>query len=153
MPVVDLQHGSLRAQLSTAGGLVLGLWWEEEGVRIPLLRPAPSSDADALSSACYPLVPFGNRVKDNRFRFEGQDHVLEPNTDWDRHYLHGEGWQADWHITAQGPTRLAMVFSHAGKGTPYVYEAEQRFALVDGAFEMRLAVTNRGHASLPFGLG
>ncbi|MBP0583352.1 aldose 1-epimerase [Labrys sp. LIt4] len=153
MPVVDLQHGCLRAQLSTAGGLVLGLWWEDEGVAVPLLRPAPSSDADALSSACYPLVPFGNRIRDNRFRFEGRDHVLEPNTDWDRHYLHGEGWQAGWRITAQDSAGLAMVFSHTGGGTPYVYEAEQRFALAGGAFEMQLSVTNRGSAPLPYGLG
>ncbi len=61
MSVVDLKSGSLSLKVSTAGGLVLGFWQEGESARIPLLREAPGN-ANALSSACYPLVPFGNRV-------------------------------------------------------------------------------------------
>ena len=154
MTVVDLDGGDLSARISTRGGIMLGLWWMRDGVRVPLLREAVSDDADALASACYPLVPFGNRVKDNYFRFDGKDYLLQPNTDWDRHYLHGEGWQAEWRIGQQDAASVELHFDHeAGEGTPYVYSAMQKFSLRDGGLDLTLSVTNRGGEILPFGLG
>ena len=154
MTVIDLSSGDLLARISTHGGIVLGFWWMRDGLRLPLLREAPGDDADALASGCYPLVPFGNRVKDNRFRFNGKDYLLRPNTDWDRHYLHGEGWQADWSIRQQDAAMVELVFHHeADDATPYSYSAIQRFSLRDGALEFTLSVTNRGEEALPFGLG
>ena len=88
MAIIDLQGGALSARISTTGGLLLHYSWLRDGLTIPLLRPA-TDNADALSSACYPLVPFGNRVRGNRFTFKGHDYSLRPNRDWDPHYLHG----------------------------------------------------------------
>ncbi|WLS05514.1 aldose 1-epimerase [Shinella oryzae] len=154
MAIIDIGKGDLSARISTAGGLVLGLWWDRDGASVPLLRPAPGDDADALASGCYPLVPFGNRVRGNAFRFEGRDYRFQPNTDWDPHYLHGEGWQADWSVLQHGADAVTLSFAHlSGEGTPYRYEAQQRFAVNDGAFVLGLSVTNRGDAALPFGLG
>jgi aldose 1-epimerase len=151
---VYLNSGDLSARISSRGGTVLGLWWMRDGAQIPLLRAAPRDDVDALASGCYPLVPFGNRVKDNHFRFKGRDYRLLPNTGWDRHYLHGEGWQADWGIRQQDAATAELVFDHqANDVTPYSYSAVQRFSLQDGAFELALSVTNRGGEALPFGLG
>jgi aldose 1-epimerase len=110
-------------------------------------------NVDALSSSCYPLVPFGNRVKDNAFSFEGIDYHLRPNTGWDRHYLHGEGWQANWSIDRQTPASLEMSFTHGGGNTPYAYKASQCFALDDAGLTMTLAVENRGVRAMPFGIG
>ncbi|MEF0862200.1 aldose 1-epimerase [Rhizobium sp. BR 318] len=153
MTVVELTGSSLTARLSTRGGIVLGLWWERNGMRLPLLREARSDDADALSSACYPLVPFGNRVMGNRFTFRGKDYVLKPNTDWDSHYLHGEGWQSEWAVLSRSGSEVEFGFSHEGDGTPYVYEVRQRFAIRDDRFDMHLHVRNLGAEALPFGLG
>jgi len=153
MTVVELRGSSLTARLSTRGGLVLGLWWERGGMRVPLLREASSDDADALSSGCYPLVPFGNRVKDNRFTFRGKDYAFEPNTPWDPHYLHGEGWQSEWKVLSQNSSEAEFRFSHEGHDTPYAYEARQRFAIHDDRFDMHLEVRNIGAEALPFGLG
>ncbi len=154
MSVVALTAGDLSARISTRGGIVLGFWRERGKDRIPLLRPAPDDHADALSSGCYPLVPFGNRVRDNRFSFAGRDYRFEPNTGWDKHYLHGEGWQTDWRIERQDAGSLELAFQHeADAGSPYSYAALQRFSLRDGRFELTLSVTNRGGEVLPFGLG
>ncbi len=152
MSIVDLKSGPLSLRVSTVGGLVLGFWREAEGDRVPLLREAPDN-ADALSSSCYPLVPFGNRVKDNRFTFDGQDYHFTPNTAWDAHYLHGEGWQSPWAIDEQAADRLTMSFAHRGGNTPYVYDASQSFGLTPDGLEITLSVTNRGDTALPFGLG
>ncbi|MBY5556659.1 aldose 1-epimerase [Rhizobium leguminosarum] len=153
MSIVSLEAGPLSLRVSTRGGLVLGFWRDIGSGRTALLRPCLSDDVDALGSSCYPLVPFGNRVKDNKFSFEGNDYYFRPNTDWDKHYLHGEGWQADWSIGRRTPTSVEMVFAHEGQGTPYEYQARQRFVLDEQGLTMTLAVENRGQRSLPFGLG
>ncbi|MBY5740690.1 aldose 1-epimerase [Rhizobium leguminosarum] len=153
MSIVSLEAGPLSLRVSTRGGLVLGFWRDVGSARTALLRPCLSDDVDALGSSCYPLVPFGNRVKDNKFSFKGSDYHFRPNTDWDKHYLHGEGWQADWSIGRRTPTSVELVFAHEGQGTPYEYQARQRFALDEQGLTMTLAVENRGQRSLPFGLG
>ncbi len=104
-------------------------------------------------SGCYPLVPFGNRVKGNRFTFRGKDYAFEPNTPWDPHYLHGEGWQSEWTVLSQHSSEAEFRFSHAGHDTPYAYEARQRFAIHDDRFDMHLEVRNVGAEALPFGSG
>lgn len=147
-PIVFSTEG-FEACMSLRGGLLTRLRWNG----VPLLRDGPEG-ADALRSACYPLVPFGNRVRGNRFRFAGEDYRLEPNTDWDPHYVHGEGWLAGWDIVRADARFVELAFRHGGSaGTPYRYEARQTFRIEDGAFAMGLAVTNRGDRALPFGLG
>src|SRR5690606_27483745 len=94
MTVLTLSAGRTTARITTNGGAVLRL----DHAGVPLLRPA-EDDALPIDSACYPLVPFGNRICGNRFAFEGKEYALEPNTDWDRHYLHGEGWRSQWSIS------------------------------------------------------
>ncbi len=153
MTIIDIRDGALSLRVSTKGGIVLGFWLDGEKGRVPLLREAPSDNADALSSSCYPLVPFGNRVKDNRFSFGGTDHVLEPNTDWDPHYLHGEGWQSPWVVISQTANAVELAFSHTGGGTPYSYNAIQSFSLSDTGLEMRMTVENTASFALPFGIG
>ncbi len=154
MTVIALASDDLTARVSTAGGLMLGFWLAQGDTRIPLLRPAPGDDADALASGCYPLLPFGNRVTDNRFHFDGKAYGFQPNTGWDPHYLHGEGWQADWSVVEQDASSVLLSFEQpASEGTPYRYDATQRFALEDGALVLSLSVTNRGETALPFGLG
>jgi aldose 1-epimerase len=120
---------------------------------VPLLRSAHSDDADALSSGCYPLIPFGNRVRNNRFTFDGRTYVLEPNTKSDPHYLHGDGWLGEWTVVELSSRHVELFFSHEGKGTPYRYEARQSFRIDDEGFEMWMSVTNLGEQPLPFGLG
>jgi len=152
MAIIDLQSGALSARVSTAGGLVLDFSWTRSGRRIPLLRPA-ADDADALSSACYPLVPFGNRVRSNRFTFKGRDYSLQPNRDWDPHYLHGDGWLAEWKVLSQSASGAQIGFRHRADGTPYNYDAEQSFTLSTEGLELYMRVKNTGEEALPYGLG
>jgi len=153
MTVIEIQAGPLSARISTKGGVVLGFWQELGAERLALLRPSPSDETDALGSACYPLVPFGNRIRDNRFSFAGRSYSLKPNTQWDRHYLHGEGWQADWSVLDATAYSVKMSFRHQDGDTPYVYQAIQGFTLDEGGLTVTLAVENQGQRSMPFGIG
>lgn len=152
MAVIDLKSGSLSLRVSTQGGLILGFWEDGNEGRVPLLRDAPD-DADALSSSCYPLVPFGNRVRDNRFDFEGKEYSFGPNTSWDPHYLHGEGWQSEWSVEEQADDRVVMSFDHSGGNSPYAYRATQTFSLAGDALQLTLSAENAGDRAMPFGLG
>ncbi|MGE0282830.1 MAG: aldose 1-epimerase [Rhizobiaceae bacterium] len=148
MAVIRLAKGEADARISTSGGSVLGLTVGG----LPLLRPA-ADDAGAIDSACYPLVPFGNRIRSNRFAFEGRVHTLEPNTQWDPHYLHGEGWLADWTVVEQAAGRLVITHRHTGGSIPYAYVARQEFQLLSDGMELSLSVTNEDSHAMPFGIG
>ncbi|MCX5513765.1 hypothetical protein C3941_13520 [Kaistia algarum] len=147
----EIANAALRLAVTTTGGSV---WRFATSAGEPLFRAPPAGpDRAPLASGCFPLVPFGNRVRDNRFSFEGRDYAFEPNMDWDRHYLHGDGWTGEWEAAEVTPTSLALRYRHAGGGTPYRYEAEQLFSLDGSTLTTSLSITNRGPLALPFGLG
>lgn len=148
MSVAVIRNASFSARVCTHGGSILRLDWNG----VPLLRPT-ADDAAPIDSGCYPLVPFGNRVRGNRFVFDGTTFTLTPNTEWDAHYLHGEGWRSEWVITQVAADRVVMTHAHDGSALPYIYEAEQSIALTETSAEMAMSVTNRGDHPMPFGLG
>ena len=118
------------------------------------MRPAQDYAGDPLMAGCFPLLPFGNRVRGNRFSFGGVDHALEPNQPWDPHYLHGDGWLSLWEIVESAPRSATFAMRRRGdRRSPYGYDATITFALSEPELEVRIAVTNRGDFALPFGLG
>lgn len=145
---IQLHHGATRLAVTTNGGAILA--FSDAGV--DLMRPA-AADAPPIDSACYPLVPFGNRIRGNRFSFGGHDFRLSPNTQWDPHYLHGEGWRSEWTVGAETSDTLSLRHRHDGSALPYVYEAQQDFTLGDGRLTLAMTVTNRGDRVMPFGIG
>lgn len=87
MTIYTLSHGSLKLDVSDQGGVIEGFWRDTT----PLLRPGKKSGV-ATDASCFPLVPFANRVSGNRFVWQGREYQLQPNVEWDAHYLHGDGW-------------------------------------------------------------
>jgi len=124
-----------------------------DGPMAILREPPEGAGRSAMAAACFPLVPCGNRISNNGFTANGVERRLEPNTPGDRHYLHGDGWLAEWRVREQSPDRAALDFSHKSQGSPYVYDATQTFALSGQSLVLTLSVTNRGGFALPFGLG
>jgi aldose 1-epimerase len=154
MTVIDLQHGDLAARLSTKGGLLLGFSsMGPDGVAQPLLREAVDA-ASPLQSACFPLVPFGNRLKDNRFELDGRKFELAPNLAPDQPYIHGDGWLAEWQVVDSDPYRATLHLHHSGAAqSPYHYHAIQTVELDANGLLMSMSLVNEGKAPLPFGLG
>src|SRR5262249_11661397 len=66
----------------------------------------------------------------------------------------GDAWLQRWRFERIDASQAVMRLSsrHFG-GTPYVYDAEQHFRLVDGGLDQSVSVTHRGEGSLPYGLG
>ena len=121
-----------------------------------LLRPASEAflqRGDPRSAACFPLVPFSNRIADGRFRFRGRTCQLARNFPPEPHAIHGYGWQNPWVVADAGPSRAELSFRHAVPGTPFDYRARQTLALGDDGLEIALEVTSAGDGAMPAGIG
>jgi aldose 1-epimerase len=122
----------------------------------PLLRPAGATflrRGDPRLAACFPLVPFSNRIADARFSFQGRAYDLDRNFPPEPHAIHGYGWQKPWEVAEASPSRAELTFRHAVSGTPFDYRARQVFALRENGLEVALEVTNVGDGPMPAGIG
>ena len=110
---------------------------------------------DVLEAACFPLVPFSNRIIDGRFAFAGRDWVIPPNRPSldPEHPLHGYGWLASWSLVEGNLRQAKLRHDHAADGSPWKYEAVQTFLLTGDGLRMSLEVRNIGDAVMPCGLG
>ena len=151
-PPLELRHGRLRLVLCPAlGGAIAGLWLDD----LPVLRSSEALTlASARAAACYPLVPYSNRLGYRRFRWGGQDHTTRPNFDDNPHSLHGVAWQRPWDILEQGQASAELSYRHVGDADwPFAFEVRQRFVLTADALELQLAFTNTATQPQPVGLG
>ena len=155
MADLQLRGNNIEVVVSTRFAAILRCDAIVDGAVWPLLRSA-SVDAKrtATAASAFPLAPFGNRIADNRFIFEGREFRLAPNTTDDPCRLHGDGWLADWEIAGVTERRvdLRLVIS-ANAASPYAYEAHQVVVLDEAGMSLTLSVTNRSGERLPFGLG
>lgn len=150
-------YGFDLALLPERGGSMAWLNWQgPDGQPVPLLRP---SDAAAIASgnpsklACFPLVPFANRIAGSRFSFAGREYRLRPNRPPDPMAIHGFGFQAPWRVEQVDPHALRLTHEHRKLDSPFRYRAEQTFRLEPGCVRIELAVTHEGRDAMPYGIG
>lgn len=113
----------------------------------------PLAGEDVLQSACYPLVPFSNRIDHGCFTDGPHDVALTPNLPPEPHAIHGHGWQRPWDVTAQHVDRVTMAYDYPAGEWPWAYGAEQSVALSEGRVFISLTVENRADEPMPVGLG
>jgi aldose 1-epimerase len=131
-----------------------------------VLRPTPSdalAAGNVRATACYPLVPYSNRIADASLRLpDGTRHALARNFGDHPHSIHGVGWQRAWHVASVEPTRALLCLEHRPDGEnarawPFAFRATQSFALrVDGnraTLGISLAIESCDARPFPFGLG
>lgn len=131
------------------GGSILRFDWRGQ----PVLRPV--AGPSILDVACFPLVPFANRIAHGRFSVAGREVRLRPNFPGSDHPhpLHGFGWLAPWTVIRHEPDEIVMEHLHHAGEWPWSYRAEQRFLLGEEGLTLSLAVTNRSDGPMPLGLG
>lgn len=154
--VITLCRAGLTVGLDPRGAVITGLWWQGAGgARLPLLRDGSGHEGDPARSSCFPLLPFGNRVRGNRFTVGDQAFGLAPNQPWDPHYLHGDGWLSLWAMERVDHATLRFTLRHpAAPGEPYAYDAAIDYALTAApALAVTMTLRNRAATAMPFGLG
>jgi aldose 1-epimerase len=159
---IELSAGSARVVIAPAiGGSIVAFQCDGEAI----LRPTPEkavAEGAVRDFACFPLIPFSNRIADATLHWAGREYGLTRYRDAEPHALHGNGWQRAWSVTRRESSRLAIEFEHDASGArarewPFPYRARQRFALVADALaatlELGLDIENTGGDAFPCGLG
>ena len=150
--ILELQCGDLRLSLrADLGGSIAGLWLGE----VPVMRSTQAAQlATSRQSACYPLVPYSNRLGHRRFRWLGRDHTTEPNFDDNPHSVHGVGWLRAWQVVSRGETDAVLRYRHTPDAHwPFAFEAQQLFSLTPHSLAVRMTITNTADVAQPVGLG
>jgi aldose 1-epimerase len=146
-----LTNAGSRVTLDAAhGGAIREFSWRD----LPILRPAAAAaDTDPFAMACFPLVPYANRVAQGRFRFDGREIQLRRNWDQDPHPLHGQGWRSAWSSERTSTSAAVMSFDGGGDDWPWRYRAMQELNVLPDGLEIRLIVTNQSDHDMPAMLG
>jgi aldose 1-epimerase len=131
------------------GGSILRLDFAGEPVMRRTCGPS------ILDVACFPLVPFSNRIENGDFTWEERVVHLSPNLPGSDHPhpLHGFGWLACWRIIEAGASRCVIEHRYEPGEWPWRYSARQTFQLNDAGLTVCLTVTNRSEDAMPAGLG
>jgi aldose 1-epimerase len=157
---VALAAGAARVRIAPAnGGAIASFTFDGEDV----LRPTPVWSDDVRTHACWPLVPYSNRIADARFQFAGRAHALARNFGDHPNSIHGVGWQRPWAVVARDAAHARVVLAYeadddaAAPAWPWPFRVAQSFSLRagarDAALTIRLTLANPGDEAFPFGLG
>lgn len=162
MTLLSLRSDRLAVDLAPdAGGSIARFAVEGAGRDAgDLLRPA--SDAVLASgtgrdTACYPLVPYSNRIANGRLRFGDELFQLAPQWPGIRHPMHGDGWRHPWQVLHHERTRAELAYLHergaTGVDWPFRYRARQSFQLDETGLTIGLSIENLENRDVPAGLG
>ena len=120
------------------------------------LRPAEAAarnSGNAEGMACFPLVPYSNRVRHGRFTFGQRQVQLPVDVVVDPHFEHGHGWRAQWQVENCTASTLDLRYEHRPDAWPWAYRARQRIALTETTLQLTLSIENGSDEPMPCGMG
>jgi aldose 1-epimerase len=154
--LISIGDGVATVELAPgAGGAVASYRWRKDGHAVDWLRPADlkaMANRDAGAMACFPLVPYSNRIRGGRFTFAGRTVTLPATLD-DPNYEHGHGWRRKWRLVEHREAAAVRRYRHAADAWPWSYEAEQAIALESGCLAIRISLRNLSAEPMPAGFG
>ncbi len=156
--VFELRAGAARLVIAPeVGGSIAH--YEHDGT--PVLRPT-SAHALAAGSvrefACYPLLPFSNRIAGATLHWDGGSFALRRYMDTDPNAIHGNAWQRAWQVVERDERGALLELVHtpaSGRSEewPFAYRAQQRFMLDAEGVSLHLQMRNDAERAAPAGLG
>jgi len=151
---LKLRSASLELELSPCiGGAICNFEWTADGDRTPILRESHTPLEKVLDAACFPLVPFVNRIRGGCFSFRGRQVRLAPNMAGDPSPLHGQGWTNGWTVESSSEAEAVFALNHDAGEWPWRYEARQHFRLDADSLHLQLTCRNASDDPMPCGLG
>lgn len=159
--LLSLRAGRLQVDLAPrAGGSIVR--FSVDGSRDVLRRTPADMLAEATAAtrgnntACYPLLPFSNRIAGGRFRFDGQQIALQRNWPCVNHPMHGDGWTMAWTVERHDVRSAEIAYDHEAAsdgGWPFAYRARQIYRLDEDRLTVRISLQNREARAVPAGIG
>lgn len=107
---------------------------------------------DPKSTACFPMVPWVNRINRGKFATSEAIHSVPPNTE-EPHPLHGHGWLTPWKTDSETDSSVTLRFDHEDHVWPWPYTSFLRYIVEPGRLIVDLEVTNRGDTPMPASIG
>ncbi len=131
------------------GGSLAAFEWAGHAI-LRASRPGPMS-----KTACFPLVPFSNRIANGKFTLAGQDFQIAPNAHAvdANNPIHGFGWLSAWDVVSADASSAVIEHSFSGGEWPWRYVAQQHVSLKEDGLTLKLQVTNVDETAMPAGLG
>jgi aldose 1-epimerase len=155
--ILRLTAGRLTLELAPeVGGCVSAARLRLGGRDFDLLRPLatpPGLLPDALRAGMFPMAPFVNCIRDNRFAFDGRVWRVRPNMPGARLNFHGSGWRSAWRIGSADERNAEIVLDDGRVDDVYRYAATQRFRLEPDGISVETELVNRGCGRMPFTFG
>lgn len=111
---------------------------------------------DAMSDGGHgaPLIPWPNRIRDGRYRFDEVEHQLALTEPSKRNAIHGLlRWQP-WQVGERGADRVVMQTRlHPVTGYPFMLDVAIEYALGAGGLTVTTTAQNSGEHACPYGSG
>jgi aldose 1-epimerase len=146
-----LRHEDMQLTLDAArGGSILEFNWRDRLI----FRPTPrSAGTNPFALACFPMIPYANRIAHGRFDFGRRAVHLKRNWEGDPHPLHGQGWCSTWQVSAATASSVLLMFEGGADEWPWHYLAEQHLQLSQNLLSVRLSIENLARSPMPVMLG
>jgi aldose 1-epimerase len=145
----EISHGEQRATIVELGG---GVRTYDVGGR-PVLDPFPlEAICDGAHGAL--LIPWPNRLRDGRYRFDGVEHQV-PLSEPERHNaIHGFLRWRPWRAAQLTRDRVVMATRlYPSPGYPFALDVQAAYELADTGLTVTTSATNIGERPCPYGAG
>jgi aldose 1-epimerase len=123
---------------------------------LDFFRPTAESDYGNVSKcACFPLIPYSNRIRDRRFRFRGETFELRASKP-DGTVMHGVGRNLPWRVASADESHIALVLptvDHDGINFPFRFTARLEYRVRGAQFSIDTTITNDDTRAMPAGFG
>ncbi len=106
---ITLANAHLRLDVApTLGGGITRFDWRNDGALTPIFRRCRHVAADTQPNqlACYPLLPYSNRIGGGHFSVGGRRVDVPRNRADEPLPIHGDGWLAAWQVARDGSRQV-----------------------------------------------
>ncbi|MEI6100184.1 MAG: aldose 1-epimerase, partial [Alphaproteobacteria bacterium] len=151
--LVRLAAGRLIADLVPGIGGSMAAFRHDDADLMRPLSEADRTSRNVLGVAMFPMVPYANRITQNRYDFDGRTYVFAANNPPEPFNVHGTGWHKPWSVDRQGQDQVSISVSVTAPDSPYHYRATQLFQMDPAGLTVTVNVTNTAKEAMPFGFG
>jgi aldose 1-epimerase len=145
----EISHGDQRAWIVEAGGGIRS--YQVGGHELLDGYPPHERCPDARGQ---PLIPWPNRLRHGRYRFDGAEHQLPLTEPEKQNAIHGLVRWSSWTVASGDSNRITMLHKlHAQDGYPFSLRIEIEYMLAAAGLTVRTTATNTGAGKCPFGAG
>jgi aldose 1-epimerase len=134
------------------GAAVARFDWIGRAEPAPLFRPWDGRSDDPNRHACYPLLPWSNRISGGGIKVGDRFWPLTPNVPGEPYPIHGNGWQRPWSVAERSYARVRLSLDSCEQA-PFDYRAELTYELINATLSISLSVEHRAATPTPYGLG